>query len=177
MQEFSSPCFKLYKVVIFPSRQGILCRCVCSDSEDRGCPSPERDGTGSKGGEPDQPGFSPGAHAGLVLITEPQPGLQLTAPPPYPPCPLLEAQNLRPHLSQKTRSHPPPLRHSAPSRWFTGKSTRQSIWRDGTAPGEVKRKMGRSSYHGSVVMNLISIQEDMSSIPGLPQWVKDPALP
>ena len=39
-----------------------------------------------------------------------------------------------------------------------------------------KEKKG-SSYRGSVVMNLISIHEDMSLIPALAQWVNDPALP
>ena len=34
----------------------------------------------------------------------------------------------------------------------------------------------RSSYHGSAVTNLTSICEDLSSIPGLAQWVEDPAL-
>ena len=33
------------------------------------------------------------------------------------------------------------------------------------------------SLRGSVVMNPASVHEDVSSIPGLAQWVKDPALP
>ena len=37
-------------------------------------------------------------------------------------------------------------------------------------------KRSRSSHYGSVVMNLTSIHEDKGSIPGLAQWVKDPAL-
>ena len=36
--------------------------------------------------------------------------------------------------------------------------------------------MNWSSGGGSVVMNPISIHEHVGLIPGLPQWVKDPAL-
>ena len=35
----------------------------------------------------------------------------------------------------------------------------------------------QSSYHGSAEMNPTSIHEDVYSVPGLAQQVKDPALP
>ena len=35
----------------------------------------------------------------------------------------------------------------------------------------------RTSYHGSVVMNLTSVHEDAGLIPSTAQWVKDRALP
>ena len=35
----------------------------------------------------------------------------------------------------------------------------------------------RNSHCGSVQMNLISIHKDSDWVPGLAQWVKDPALP
>ena len=40
-----------------------------------------------------------------------------------------------------------------------------------------KTKLSGSSHRGSVVTNRTIIHEEMSSIPGLYHWVKDPALP
>ena len=37
-------------------------------------------------------------------------------------------------------------------------------------------KVSRSFHHGSVVMDPASIHEDVGSIPGVPQWVKDLVL-
>ena len=41
----------------------------------------------------------------------------------------------------------------------------------------LKNKHIESSCHGSVVKILTSIHEDVGSIPGFPQWVKDLVLP
>ena len=42
-------------------------------------------------------------------------------------------------------------------------------------PGQ--SKLPRSSCHAQQVKNLTSIHEDVGSIPGLSQWVKDLAVP
>ena len=46
-----------------------------------------------------------------------------------------------------------------------------------SADEHVKKMWYRSSSRGSVIMNPTSIHEDVSLIPGLAQWVKDPVLP
>ena len=41
----------------------------------------------------------------------------------------------------------------------------------------MKNSIYRSSHCGSAVTNPVSIHEDVASIPGLVQWIKDPVLP
>ena len=47
---------------------------------------------------------------------------------------------------------------------------------DGTSQVFKRSQELGSSYCGSVVTNSTSIHKDVGSIPGLAQWVKDPAL-
>ena len=42
---------------------------------------------------------------------------------------------------------------------------------------KLNKKTNRSSHCGSAEMNSTRIYEDMGLIPGLTQWVKDPAMP
>ena len=47
-----------------------------------------------------------------------------------------------------------------------------------TTKDKKKKKIPQGSFHrGSAEMNLTGIHEGTVSIPGLAQWVKDPALP
>ena len=74
------------------------------------------------------------------------------------------------------------------------KQTLERLWRKGSPPalllgvnrcsrwgeqcgGPLKTRNKRSSHCGSVVKKPTSIHEVPSSIPGLAQWVKDPAWP
>ena len=48
--------------------------------------------------------------------------------------------------------------------------------RNGQWEKHFQKETSGSSYLGAVETNPVSIPEDSGSIPGLAQWVKDPAL-
>ena len=83
-------------------------------------------------------------------------------PCPPPQCP-----------STTTTYHPPPTRNLLAGQ---GKAVGRGVLGPGVYEGPQKRKR-RSTPCGSEVTNLTSTHENMGSIPGLAQWVKDPVLP
>ena len=66
------------------------------------------------------------------------------------------------------------------SRQFMIKEVRREwrqLERSGDAMKAIKEAQHRSSHGGLAIKNLASIHEDVGSIPGLTQWIKDLALP
>ena len=112
-----------------------------------------------------QKGFAPNHTAAQNRVTHK--GSQATACSPIPHTQLCDTALL---LDTQVPSHPP----SHPLQSQCAILGEHRLW---NGPSPASKHASGSSRHGSAEMNLTSIHEDSSSIPGLTLWVKDPALP